>query len=462
MSAACPISMSSSISGSGSGSGEVGSRGVSPGDWVSGSSGELVGSEVETGDGRGRPPRLIGHVDADCFYVSAERARDDFLRGKPVGVLGNQGACVIAKSYEMKAAGVSTGAAIWDALAVCPSGVYLKRDFRWYEVLSRRMLEVMRGISRRVEYYSIDEFFFVAEPRRGESFEGLARRVRDALWGEAGVPATVGLARTRTLAKLLSDTAKPFGAAVALDRREEEGLLGRTPVTEIAGIAGRRAARLRPWGVSTCLDFARLDRGLARSLLTSAGEGLWWELRGEPVFPIRTEPPARKTLSRGGSFGGCTADPGVVLGWLARNVERLVEELEYHRLLAGELTVWVGLRDGGGGEGRSIPEVPTDRFDLLMDAGRDCLSRAWRAGRAANRMHVIATRLRPRREAQMGLFDDAADRERARRVGDLKREVNGRMGRFALRSGATLALSEVYADAANGFDICDIRGKMCF
>ena len=102
--------------------------------------------------------RAIGHLDADCFYVSAERVRDEFLLGKPVGVLGNQGACVIAKSYEMKAAGVATGMPIRDALMKCPAGVYLKRDFRWYEILSRLMLDVVREWSPRVEYYSIDAF----------------------------------------------------------------------------------------------------------------------------------------------------------------------------------------------------------------------------------------------------------------------------------------------------------------
>ncbi len=98
----------------------------------------------------------MGHLDSDCFYVSAERVRDEFLRQKPVGVLGNQGACVIAKSYEMKAMGVATGMPIWDALVKCPAGVYVKRDFRWYEILSRLMLEVVRDWSPRVEYYSID------------------------------------------------------------------------------------------------------------------------------------------------------------------------------------------------------------------------------------------------------------------------------------------------------------------
>src|SRR6516162_9233105 len=107
-----------------------------------------------------RSPAAVGHLDADCFYVSAERVRDYFLCGKAVGVLGNQGACVIAKSYEMKHAGVKTGMPIWDAIRLCPQGVYVKRDFRWYEILSRRMLDVVRAFSPRVEYYSIDEFFF--------------------------------------------------------------------------------------------------------------------------------------------------------------------------------------------------------------------------------------------------------------------------------------------------------------
>src|SRR5437660_4936369 len=149
-----------------------------------------------------------GHLDADCFYVSAERVRDHFLLGKPVGVLGNQGACVIARSYEMKAAGVAVATPVWEAARLCPSGIYLKRDFRWYEVLSRRMLDVVREFSPRVEYYSIDEFFFEVVPGRGLSMRETAEAVRDRVLREVGVPVTVGIARTRTLAKLVSDTGK--------------------------------------------------------------------------------------------------------------------------------------------------------------------------------------------------------------------------------------------------------------
>ncbi len=207
----------------------------------------------------------VGHLDADCFYVSAERVRDEFLRGKAVGVLGNQGACVIAKSYEMKMAGVKTGAPIWEALVKCPAGVYVKRDFRWYEVLSRLMLEIVREVSPRVEYYSIDEFFFQAIPRRGQGFDELAASIRDRVMERLGVPVTVGIARTRTLAKLISDTAKPFGAKAVLDPSAESVLLTDLAVTEITGIAGRRQRGPAPGASAPVLTWRRPTDGSCAS-----------------------------------------------------------------------------------------------------------------------------------------------------------------------------------------------------
>jgi len=146
---------------------------------------------------------MVGHLDADCFYVSAERVRHPDLVGKPVGVLGNNGACVIAKSYEMKAQGVKTGTTIWDAKVLCPEGVYVKRDFYWYEVLSRKMLGIVGSFFRTVEYYSIDEFYFRAEPHAyGQLLSATAIAIRDHIREVAGLPVTIGIARTRALAKL--------------------------------------------------------------------------------------------------------------------------------------------------------------------------------------------------------------------------------------------------------------------
>lgn len=404
----------------------------------------------------------VGLLDADCFYVSAERVRDEFLEGKPVGVLGNQGACVIAKSYEMKGRGVRTGEPIWDAQVKCPDGIYIKRDFRWYEALSRMMLDTVREESRRVEYYSIDECFFRAEPGKGESFAGLARSLRDRIKDRIGVPVTVGIARTRTLAKLAADVSKPAGARAIMGRDDEEELLDGLPVTEIAGIAGRRAEKLAAWGITTCLHLARADRLLVRRLLTASGEAIWWEINGTPVQPIHERRPAHKTLSRGGSLGESTSNPMILYAWLVRNLERLIEELRYHRVAAGRLKVMVMYKNDRTALGQASLPIPADRFDLLIDVARPCLRRAWAKGETATHMHLIAEDLAPRGQAALPFFDPPGRRGLAEAIDRVKEQVNGRIGRFALRSGATLYLPSIYRDAANDFDICDVRGKICF
>jgi nucleotidyltransferase/DNA polymerase involved in DNA repair len=175
-----------------------------------------------------------------------------------------------------------------------------------------------------------------------------------------GVPVTVGIARSKSLAKLVSDTAKPFGALALTDPDAERALLERRPVTDVTGIAARRAARLESLGIRTCLDFALADRKRVRQLLTVVGEELWHELNGAAVRPLYTDRPPHKILSRGSSLGEATADADRIHAWLARNAERLVEELEHHAVAAGRLQVYVGHKGTAGRGAKSTwPSRPT-------------------------------------------------------------------------------------------------------
>lgn len=398
---------------------------------------------------------MVAHLDADAFYVNAERVRHPDLIGKPVGVVGNQGACVIAKSYEMKAHGVKTGEAIWDALKKCPDGIYVKRDFRWYEVLSRKMLAMVRARSDAAEFYSIDEFFFTTDAN-----EAAARDIQKAILHEIGLPVTIGVARSRTLAKLFSDTAKPFGVRVVTDQAVERDLLEKLSVEEVSGIGRRRGAKLIERGIRTCLDFAQADRRLIRSMLTKTGEDLWWELNGHPVTPIRPDRPRHQFLSRGGSIGGASGNPDVMRAWLSRNTERLVEELEFYELKTGSIDLILTGRDGEGAAARIPLTGHTDRYGPMITALIKGFEGCWRPGLLITHMHLIAGDLRAPGFVQATLFDPPDDRQQA--LADVKRAVNDRHGRFVLRGGTTLFLPEMYRDRSHGYEICDVRGKFCF
>ena len=406
--------------------------------------------------------RLIGHLDADCFYVSAERVRHSELRHLPVGVLGNQGACVIAKSYEMKAAGVKTGQPIWEATKLCPEGIYVKRDFRWYEILSREILRVLKECSPSVEYYSIDEMFFDAAflPQTfSMSLQDAAVALQRRLLDEVGIPVSVGISRSRTLAKLISDTAKPFGCRVLLDRSEIDAFLRARPVEDITGIGGQSQKKLNSRGIFTCWDYSQADRKTILRMLTIKGEGIWWELHGEHVFKLQTTRPPHKAISRGGSLAGTTDDPKRIWGWMVRNAERMVEELDFHKVCAGRLTLVLSCKTGEAPGRYADLSPPTASFGTLLrvlEAMRDSLEGV----RQVSHMHLFAERLCPRDSIQLSLFP--AFPESVDKLAGVKREINQKIGRFAVRSGNTLDLPDVYADGTNDYDICDVRDKLCF
>jgi len=394
----------------------------------------------------------IVHLDADCFYVSAERVRYPYLNNQPVGVLSNQGACVIAKSYELKAKGVTTGMPIWDALPLCRNAIYVKRDFEWYEVLSRRMLDILQTVSPTVEYYSIDEMFFDA----GGVDPG---KLQQRILRDVGVPVTIGISKTRALAKLASDNAKPFGCWTATSTEQIAELLADRPVEEITGIAGRSRRKLELSGIKTCADFAKADRRLIRRLLTKTGEVLWWELNGTPVTTISTTRLPHKILSRGGSVGKATDDPARCEAWIVRNVERLIEALDYHLVFCEQIALAVEFKDASAAGRRANLPAATADYGQIVSATLSLWKQIWR-GQTLAYMHVLAERLSSRRCFQRGLFDQPTAQQQ--RLADAKRQINERVGRFALRSAATLPLTQLYADRANNYEVCDIQGKSCF
>lgn len=218
--------------------------------------------------------RVILHADLDSFYASVEQRDDPSLRGRPVAVGGG---IVLAASYEAKAYGVTTPMAGGEARRRCPGLVLVPPRFAAYSEASARVFDIFADTTPLVEGLSVDEAFLdVGGLRRlaGEPVEiaaALRRRVR----AEVGLPISVGVARTKYLAKVASAVSKPDGLLLVGPERERE-FLHPLPVERLWGVGAVTAAKLHADGIRTVGDLARREQEVVQGLVGRAsGRHLW-------------------------------------------------------------------------------------------------------------------------------------------------------------------------------------------
>ena len=200
---------------------------------------------------------FVLHADADAFFASVEQRDEPRLRGRPV-IVG--GGVVLAASYEAKARGVRTAMSGRAALRLCPDAVVVSPRFSAYTEASRAMFAVFEDASPVVEGLSIDEAFL--DVRGMERIAGkpveIAARLRAAVRERVGIAVTVGVARTKFLAKVASGVAKPDGLLVVPPERELE-FLHPLPVERVWGVGPATAKRLEAWNVRTVRELAALS-----------------------------------------------------------------------------------------------------------------------------------------------------------------------------------------------------------
>lgn len=402
--------------------------------------------------------KIIAHVDADCFYVSCERIRDKSLIGIPVAVLGNQGACVIARSYEMKKFGVKVGMPVWEAKNVCPDAVYVKRDFEWYGEVSYKMREIFLSYSDVVEFYSIDESFIDFGDYSGDLCK-LARKIQSEIYHELDMPVSVGISLSRTLAKIGSDKNKPFGVTV-VDKSNLEEFLKNTSVGEVCGIGYKLEARLKQMHIDTCFDYVSRPAKFIKSLLHKPGEEIWYELQGKALLLIKNERPQRKMISRGGSLWGYHKDPKYVFGFLVRNLERFCESLLSEKVEIKNFVLV--LIDKEGFEYKFSDEMSdfTQDFNIILNSLKHGFRKIFKVGKLYGYCHLIGFPVRSVCGKQLNFFEYGD--ERRSKIHDLKQQVNSHFGLFTLRSASTAYASTVFGDKTSDYEITDIKGKLCF
>ncbi len=290
--------------------------------------------------------RSYALVDCNNFYVSCERVFNPYLRGIPVVVLSNNDGCAVARSNEAKQLGIAMGEPYFKIERLCDQkGVaVLSSNYGLYADLSARVMSVIADEVPAYEIYSIDECFVDLSGIPGD----LAARCRAlrkmvAMW--TGIPVSVGIAPTKTLAKLANRLAKKSTKAngvVDLAGRVDltETALKRVEVGDVWGVGRRFAERLGSFGIRTAFDLAeREDRWLRHEfgivLVRTATE-----LRGEPVHNLETQPQPRQSCTCSRSFGTPTADIEAVAAAISEFAQAAAERLRHEGMVAGHLQVY--------------------------------------------------------------------------------------------------------------------------
>lgn len=314
------------------------------------------------------------HADLDAFYASVEQRDAPELRGRPV-IVG--GGVVLAASYEAKARGVRTAMGGRKARELCPDAVVVPPRMEAYSAASKQVFTIFRDTTPLVEGLSIDEAFLeVGGLRRiAGSPEQIAARLRERVRTEAGLAISVGVARTKFLAKVASAVSKPDGLLVVEPEREEEFLLP-LPVERLWGVGAVTAEKLRRYGIRTVGELAELEAATAERMLGKA--------TGAHVHALARlrDPRPVDTTRRRGSIGSQRA-----LGSRPRAAEELdliltqiVDRLA-RRLRDGDRvcrTVVLRLRLGDFSKAtrsRSL-RAPTDRTAVLLTVARTLLAAA--------------------------------------------------------------------------------------
>ena len=295
-------------------------------------------------------------IDGNNFYVSCERVFQPRLEGRPVIVLSNNDGCAISRSNEAKDLGVRM-AVPWHEvrhMADTQGLVALSANFSLYGDMSERMMEVLAGFGARQEIYSIDECFIDLTGVPGDlAASGHAMRQRVLQW--LGLPCSIGLGPTKTLAKFANHIAKTaerkpelYAARHArvcnlgaLTRAEIDALLAATDVGVVWGVGWRLREQLREAGVHTALDLARLDPQGVQRRWSVVLERTVRELQGEPCVDLEDGPQDRRHIAVTRSFGrkiGALADLREAITVFAT---RAVEKLRRQQGVAGQVYVYI-------------------------------------------------------------------------------------------------------------------------
>ncbi len=353
-------------------------------------------------------PRAILHIDANSFFASVEQAINPELRGKPV-VTGAERGVVTAASIEAKTFGIDRGMSLTEVIERCPECILVQSDFENYGLYSRQIFDIVRRYTPDVEEYSIDEAFAdLTGIRRMHhaSYDDIARKIQQAIHTEIGIPVSVGVSLSKSLAKLCSKFRKPRGFTCVPGYLIHE-LLVRTPVEKIWGVGPNTTALLHKHGIKTALDFVRRPLYFVEGVLGKVGVELWQELRGDAMYAVDATPKqSYASIQRTRTFTPPSSDRNYIFAQLIQNLEGALAKARRFHLATDSFSAYTKQQDfriSAIDLKLSHPSCsPLDMAGIL----RQEFDQIFRPGHFYRATGIVLNRLTPATGMQFSLFED--------------------------------------------------------
>lgn len=385
---------------------------------------------------------LFALVDCNNFYASCESLFQPKLRNRPIVVLSNNDGCVVARSKEAKQLGIKMGVPVHqikDMIRQHRIAVF-SSNYALYGDMSQRVMSILEQMAPQVEVYSIDEAFLSLtgiESYQSINDFGVAIRERVQQW--TGITVCVGIAPTKTLAKLANHAAKAYpatGGVVDLSERErQQRLLRITPIEEVWGVGRRLSVRLRELGIESALDLSEYDLKSLRQRFSVVLERTARELRGESCLALEdvTEPKQQIVCSRSFSKRVESLDElrESVASYTARAAEKLRAEQQVCKMLS------VSIRTGLFNPTEPIYSnsavtplaTPTNDSSQLIAEATRLLRAIWRPGYRYAKAGVMLSELSPQEQGQADLFSASEKAHRKQLMQTIDQINSGKHGK---------------------------------
>ncbi len=387
---------------------------------------------------------MVGLCDCNNFFASCERVFRPDLDGKPVVVLSNNDGCIIARSNEAKALGIKMGTPLFQARDVIEkNGVAVfSSNYQLYGDMSNRVISILKEAVPSIEVYSIDEAFLNLE---GLPLDGLQQKGRDLsarIRRGTGIPVSIGIAPTKTLAKIASKLCKQYpklkGCCLMHRPQDIEKVLRKFPVGDVWGIGRKYRRRLEQLGVSTAWDFCSLPRAEVSRMMSVTGVKTWLELHGEPCIGFDDVPQERQTLCVSRSFAHDVYDLSQLDAAIATFTGKVAEKLRRQHLKASVLHVFI-LTNRHRDEHPQDYSIRTTGFEVatnstieMSEAAAAALKVIYKKGFGYKRAGVMVTDLVDSDKVQ-GVFFDTIDHEKQDRLMKVIDSINAVNGNSTVR-----------------------------